>query len=302
MATNTEFQTFLDEEVKKVKGIYYPVKAGFLRRMVIKTAAVEKLHPNPGDEFCFPEIGPNYEIISNYVKDYSSLNGNLSNRQFLQSGASEPLMVEKTKPDGYMLLNGHHRWAAARRAGLKKVPIKIVDLTQEKDIKEMIGKASSDIRITLDLDEVVFRPETDPYLEKPLRFPLNRIYRERIRLGVPALFSLLNAKGCDIWVYTARYCSLDDLKRLFRHYHMPVTGIVTGTARKINTGSKTGKEVEKMITARYRTTLHVDNTMVLRTNRDTREFEEYRLSGSAADWSREVIEIIGEMKRHEEKT
>ena len=298
---NTDFQTFLNEEVNKVKGIYYPVKAGFLRRMLTKTAAIEKIHPNPGDEFCFPEIGPNYEIISGYVRDYNSLKGDLSARQYLKSGAAEPLMVEKTKPEGYMLLNGHHRWAAARRVGLEKVPIKIVDLTLEKDIRKMIGNASSDMRVTLDLDEVVFRPENDPYLEKPLLFPLNRIYRERIRLGVPALFNFLNSRRCDIWVYTARYCSLDDLKRLFRHYHMRVTGIVTGTARKINAGSKTGKEVEKMITACYRKTLHIDNELVLCTNRDTRAFEEHRLSGSAADWSREVMEIIGEMKQNEKK-
>ena len=32
----TEFQTFLEQEVNKVKGVYYPVKAGFLRRLLIK--------------------------------------------------------------------------------------------------------------------------------------------------------------------------------------------------------------------------------------------------------------------------
>ena len=29
----------------------------------------------------------------------------------------EPLIVEKVHPEGYMLLNGHHRWAAALKTG-----------------------------------------------------------------------------------------------------------------------------------------------------------------------------------------
>ena len=47
----TDFQVFLDQEVNKVKGVYYPVKAGFPRRLLIKRASCKKLHPNPEDEF-----------------------------------------------------------------------------------------------------------------------------------------------------------------------------------------------------------------------------------------------------------
>ncbi len=43
--------------------------------------------------------------------------------------------------------------------------------------------------------------------------------------------------------------------------------------------------------------MHIDNNMVLQTHRDSREFEEYRLSGSAEGWSREVIDVIGKMKQ-----
>ena len=60
----TEFQVFLDQEVNKVKGIYYPVKSGFLTQAFVRKAAPKKLHPNPGDEFCDSKIGPNYEIIT----------------------------------------------------------------------------------------------------------------------------------------------------------------------------------------------------------------------------------------------
>ena len=228
------------------------------------------------------------------MKEYAKLKEKMD---VTDSGAKEPVMVEKTRPDGYMILNGHHRWAAAYRVGLRKLKIKIVDLTTQRDIRKMLENATSDKRVTLDLDEVVFRPATDPYLEQSLRFPLNRIYKERIRRGIIALFHLLNEKGYDIWVYSAQYYSLNYLVYFFRHYHVHVTGIVTGTARKTAGAEEEKKETEKMMEGRYRTTLHIDNNMVLQTHRDSREFEEYRLSGSAEGWSREVIDVIGKMKQ-----
>ena len=134
--SKTNFQSFLEEEVNKVKGIYYPVRAGFLRRAFIKHAPCRKLHPNPEDEFCDPEIGPNYEIISNYeraFRDTVRFNSSLEG-----GGISEPLMVQKAKPDGYLILNGHHRWAAALRVNVYRVKVKIVNLTQVADIRRMI--------------------------------------------------------------------------------------------------------------------------------------------------------------------
>ena len=138
----TEFQIFLEDEINKVKGIYYPVKAGFFRRLFIKDAPCDRIHPNPGDEFCSPEVGPNYEIISGYERDFRATGGKQADLHFMKSKAEEPLMVEKTRPEGYMILNGHHRWAAAHRAGLKKIGIKIVDLTQETDIRKMLENPS----------------------------------------------------------------------------------------------------------------------------------------------------------------
>ena len=39
----------------------------------------------------------------------------------------EPVIVHKMKPDGYMILNGHHRWAAALKTGLSKLRIEITN-------------------------------------------------------------------------------------------------------------------------------------------------------------------------------
>lgn len=295
-APRTQFQTFLAEEVAKVKGVYYPVKTNLFKRAFTKKLRISSLHPNPDDEFCDPEIGPNNEIISRYVKDYTHFLGDAASG-FVRSGIAEPIIVEKTMPDGYMILNGHHRWAAAIRSGLHTISAKIVNLTQEKDILEIMKKTGRNQRVTLDLDEVVFSAGEGGSFEKPLRFPLNRIYKERIRSGIPAVLHSLDQKGYDIWVYTAQYCSVDYIRYLFRHYHLPVTGIITGARRK-GTAEQVAN-VRGQFEKKYSVSLNIDGKSVMRIVRDTKEYEEKPLSGSAASWSREVVEAIEEMKHHE---
>lgn len=79
-----------------------------------------------------PKVGPNYGIISDYMKTFREERGH--SRQY----CDERLVVEKIRPDGYLILNGHHRWAAALRLGFSRIPIEIVDLTDETDIREIL--------------------------------------------------------------------------------------------------------------------------------------------------------------------
>ena len=291
---NTEFDLFLAEEVRKVKGISYPVKAGFLRSHLIKTLPRKKLHPNPYDEFCMPDVGPNYGIMARYTGDFRKIKQDKASLDFLNSPVSEPIIVEKIRPDGYMILNGHHRWGAACRADMKRMLVEIVDLTLKSDIQKMLDSSGFNRRVTLDLDEVVLRPESDPHLEKPLPFPLRKVYPERLRLGIPALFHMLNSHSYDIWLYSAGYSSLDHFRHFFRFSHVPVTGIVTGTARKGPAAAETRKELEKICESRYVSTVHIDSEKVLRTFSGSKTFEEFDLSGNPETWSAEVMDIVKE--------
>ena len=290
--SNTAFDEFIASEVKKYKGVYVPVKAGILQRALIRRAPCASLHPNPDDEFCSPKVGPNYQIISEYM--YSFRLERQSSKQYCE----EPLIVEKIRPDGYMILNGHHRWAAALQLGFRRIPIEIVDLTQEMDIRNILQYSKHDKRVTLDLDEVVFRPEGDDLAEKPLPFPLRNIYKQRLRLGIPALFHYLNKKGYDIWVYSAGYYSADYIQRLFRKYGVHVNGVVTGTGRKTGENKETRRELEALITAKYPETVHIDDAAVLRIFSQTKQVEEYNLGEGTEAWSKRVIDVMETFERH----
>ena len=294
---NTQLETYLAEEIRKLREVSYPQKAGFLRRLFIRSAALSKLHPNPNDEFCSPEIGPCYEIISRYVEDYRPIKSHPKEMKYLRGPAGEKLQVEKIYPDGYMILNGHHRWGAAWMVGLEKLPVKIVDLTQQSDIQKMLSASGFTRRVTLDLDEVVFRSPDDPLLEKPLPFPLRKIYRERLRRGIPALFSTLSRSGYDIWIYTSGYYSLEYLRHYFKYYHVPVTGIVTGIGRKEPSGADIRKELEKLMNTRYQSTVHIDQHTVIRVFSGSGTFDEFNLSGSPETWTSEVKDIIPKLEK-----
>ena len=292
----TEFEEFIENDIKNQQGISHPVKASMLECLLVKKTPCTNLHPNENDEFSVSEIGPSYKIISEYESKFRQ------NLKFRLPVYMDPLTVEKIRPRGYLILNGHHRWAAAMRAGLKKVPIKIVNLAQESDIKKILEKSKHDKRGTLDLDEVVFRPGDYPYLEKMPRTLLNFKFKNRLRLGIPALFYFLSKNGYDIWVYSANYYSIDDIKKFFRCYSVNVDGIITGTARKKQSASSRTASMEQMIANKYSETLHIDNDMILLTRKNSGSFEEYEIKSEPAEWSKTAMSIIGEIEKHEKET
>ena len=288
----TEFDEFVAKDVNAQKGVSIPVKAGFLERAFVKKMACSKLHPNAEDEFTFDTVGPSYKIIGEYEQQF---------RRAISTGQEvfdEPLIVEKLQPDGYLILNGHHRWAAAMRVGIKKVPVKIVNQASESDIQKILENSKHDKRVALDLDEVIFRPDDYPHLEKALGFPRNLKYKQRIRLGTPALFYYLAKNGYDIWVYAHEYYSIDDIRGFFKGYSVYVDGIITGIGKKQKAEMESAKRMEKMISSKYAETVHIDNNMIIVTRGRAGDFEEYELTGPEEEWAKNAITVLGEIDQN----
>ena len=53
-AGKSGFDEYLAQEVQRCRGVYFPVKTELLRRLMIREARCDELHPNPDDEFCAP--------------------------------------------------------------------------------------------------------------------------------------------------------------------------------------------------------------------------------------------------------
>ena len=84
------------------------------------------------------------------------------------------------------------------------------------------------MRVSFDLDGVLFVPPATYETEDPLRFPLNRLYPNRLRKGSIKLIHTLQEEGFEVWVYTSSFRNEWYIRNLFRHYGIRLDGIVNG--------------------------------------------------------------------------
>lgn len=299
IAIKTEFSEFVANDIKKYEGVRIPLKTSFFKRIFKRWTKCSNLHPNPDDEFCFPNIGPSYSIISDYEKRM---------KYEMQHGGSpwditdERLMVEKMYPDGYTIINGHHRWAAARRLGIKRVPIKILNLIHEEDIIDIIERSKNSKRVAIDLDDLIFVNETESPAEKKLPYlSYIRYNKRRIRLGFPALCRFLQSHGYDVWVFTAEYCSVDQIEGLLKRYHTIPDGIITASGRIEKTVEDKKERIRDMMKKKYVRTITLYNDLMIVVNSQTGDSDQIPLEGPANEWSINVEKAVKRLEESEEE-
>jgi ParB-like chromosome segregation protein Spo0J len=90
-------------------------KTSLWERLTTKKISIDKLVGNPKDEFMNPKIGPSETALSKHI-NYIKQNGKID----------EPVLVKKLTDGTYEIQNGHHRWLAAQKMGLKDVPVEVM--------------------------------------------------------------------------------------------------------------------------------------------------------------------------------
>ena len=93
--------------------------------------------------------------------------------------------------------------------------------------------------VSFDLDDTLFVSPEKFKTEKELRFPFNKIYRERLRLGTKELFEKLQADGIETWIYTTSFRSENYIRKLFKHYGIRINAVVNGS-RHMKESKRTG--------------------------------------------------------------
>lgn len=280
------------DEIASYEGLYHPIKCGFWERKFTKMLSPEKLHPNPDDEFSHVDVGPNYSIINNYTMQIRKA---LTNEE-PPLDPDDPLIVEKMFPRGYMLLNGHHRWAAAKQMSLKKVPVEVVNLTHSEDLMKMLDKSDRTKRAAFDLDEVLLASDTYPKEDAPA-FPYSNCKRDVLRKGAPALIHELHNRGYDVWIYTASYKSAKYIQSLFKGYGICPDGIVNGLTRKNRKQTKLPDSVKAAMDRKYTTTIHIDTGHILYVDKVTKEYEYVSLENDAHNWASKTVRAIDSLEK-----
>lgn len=275
--SNSSFMQYVIDDVNKFEGSRRFIKAGVLERIFVRKISPRKLHPNPEDEFSMPEIGPNSSIISDYERTVRiSLNQNLPIYE-------EPIYIEKMLPDGYMILNGHHRWAAALNFGVKKINVQVINVTHEEDIKRMLKNSNSDKRVILDLDDIVFASEGEPV--EPMRFPYNKMFSYRMKLGMAAFMDALKVRNYDIWVFTAANHSTDYFEKFFEIHGIKVTGIVNCMTKEKAAKKKNKKSLQSAFMNKYNFSMTLLKDVIVYTDSKNKRYEtiDYEFSGATKE-------------------
>ena len=155
------------------------------------------------------------------------------------------------------------------------------------------------MRISFDLDEVLFVSPATHKTEAPLPFPLNRIYTERLRLGTPDLIRKLQSSGDQVWVYTSSFRSEKYIRGLFRCYGVKLDGIVNGQRHLREVQRDHSETLPQKLPNHYRISLHIDDEEIICVNGRQYGYEVYRLEAQDDDWKEKIIARADQIRKRE---
>lgn len=157
------------------------------------------------------------------------------------------------------------------------------------------------MRVSFDLDEVLFVNPDYVKTEPALSFPFNKIYTERLRLGTPELINELQDLGYDVWVYTSSFRSIKYIRRLFRHYGVYFDGIINATRHLEEVQKGHSNILPQKVPSRYGIALHVDDESVICSYGREYGFETYKLDAPDDGWKEKIIARAAEVKKKWER-
>ena len=158
---------------------------------------------------------------------------------------------------------------------------------------------SQKMRVSFDLDEVLFVSPLTHKTEPQLPFPLKYFFPERLRLGTPDLIRALQQQGYEVWIYTSSFRAEDYIRRLFRAHGVRLDGIVNGERhlKEVQRDNKT--TLPQKLPNRYRISLHIDDEEVICSAAGQYGFRAYQLNAQDDDWAQKIIDWAGQIRRIE---
>ena len=157
------------------------------------------------------------------------------------------------------------------------------------------------MRISFDLDEVLFVSPANHKTEPELRFPLNKRYQERLRYGTADLIKRLQGLGYEVWIYTSSFRSERYIRSLFRCYGVSLDGVVNGDRHQAEVQRDRREAMPTKMPNRYGISLHVDDEAIVATYGKTYGFDVFQLDAQDDDWEEKIIQRAAEVRARREK-
>ena len=156
------------------------------------------------------------------------------------------------------------------------------------------------MRVSFDLDEVLFVDPETYETEPPLRFPFNRIYKERLRLGTVKLIHRLQQEGFEVWVYTSSMRSQNYIRSLFQHYGVHFNGIINleRHLKEVQRDKKT--PLPQKMPGFYGISLHIDDEDVIHEYGVRYGFRTLKVLEPDSEWVEKVLTAARSIRALEE--
>ncbi|MCR5637731.1 MAG: HAD family hydrolase [Lachnospiraceae bacterium] len=155
------------------------------------------------------------------------------------------------------------------------------------------------MRVSFDLDEVLFVNPLDHKTEPKLKIPFCWYYKERLRLGTVQLIPKLQSMGYEVWVYTSSFRTEGYIRNLFKLYHIHFDGIVNGNRhmREIQAGRR--ERLPNKMPCYYRISLHIDDEAIVMTQGKAYGFNVYQLDAEDEEWEEKIIAEVKRIHKRE---
>ena len=160
-------------------------------------------------------------------------------------------------------------------------------------------KGGTLMRVSFDLDEVLFVNPATHKTEPALRFPLDRIFPERLRLGTVKLIHDLQEQGFEVWVYTSSYRTETYIRALFRLYGVRFDGIVNGKRHDEEVQGRRATRLPTKLPNRFGISLHMDDEEAVLRNSREYGFRALRVYEPDDQWAEKILEEANRIRDQE---
>ncbi|MBO5496908.1 MAG: HAD family hydrolase [Clostridia bacterium] len=161
------------------------------------------------------------------------------------------------------------------------------------------------MRVSFDLDDVLFVPPEKYETEPMPPFPYKRMFSERLRKGTVKLIHTLQERGFEVWIYTSSYRSEAYLRTLFRGYGIRFDGIINAQRHLKEVQRNRRERLPQKLPNYYRISLHIDDEKVVRENAVRYGYRVLRVYEPDEKWAEKVLseaERIRRLERAEYRT
>ena len=157
------------------------------------------------------------------------------------------------------------------------------------------------MRISFDLDEVLFVDPEKFETEDAPPFPLSRIFPERLRKGTIRLIHTLQKEGFEVWVYTSSFRSEVYIRSLFRAYGITFSQIVNSQRHLKEVQRDRPTPLPQKVPNFYHISLHIDDEDVIHQYGRQMGFNTLKVCEPDDEWVEKVLAKAHEIRDRESK-